>query len=328
MPLNLSILSKYRTQLMGLAMLWVVFFHMKISVHPILFQIKAIGYAGVDIFLFISGIGMVFSLQNNKSIKEFYKRRCLRILPAYILITLFFGLIGYFKGYCSMTTILYSLSGFDIITERFTFLTRWFIPFILFLYIITPWYLKLFERKIGKGTIAIFTIIILYCIIQNIVEFNHWTLYISRIPIYFLGIYVGMLIKKNTVINRKELILSCLLMVIGFIIIYYSYYNIEPTLVWSKGLLWYPFVLIIFPLCLILCRLFEVFPNYKYPILSFIGKYSLTIYLLHGYVLSILSNKLSPNNLFVNIFAVVITIICSYFIQNGINFFIKKILKE
>ena len=70
--------------LRALAVLIVVFFHLKIP----LFEF---GYLGVDIFFFISGYLITLIIHNklskkNFSLKEFYIKRVLRIMPSYLLI--------------------------------------------------------------------------------------------------------------------------------------------------------------------------------------------------------------------------------------------------
>ena len=86
-------ISKYRTPLMGLATIWVSLFHFRcvMGVSPFgLFD--AMGYGGVDIFLFLSGFGLYVGYKND--IKYFYKRRFLRIYPTYILVILIGTIIG------------------------------------------------------------------------------------------------------------------------------------------------------------------------------------------------------------------------------------------
>lgn len=61
-------LSKYRSELMGVAMLWVMLFHaygLKLGV-PLLDQIKALGFGGVDVFLLLSGMGQYVSLSKTR----------------------------------------------------------------------------------------------------------------------------------------------------------------------------------------------------------------------------------------------------------------------
>lgn len=59
-----GLLSQYRSQLMGLAMLWVMLFHayeLRFGV-LLLDGFRAVGFAGVDIFLLLSGMGLYVSL--------------------------------------------------------------------------------------------------------------------------------------------------------------------------------------------------------------------------------------------------------------------------
>ncbi|WP_438495323.1 hypothetical protein [Paenibacillus sp. IHBB 3054] len=62
--LNYKLISTYRTQLMGLAILWVVLYHSTINVSsvPVLGTLQAYGYGGVDIFLLVSGLGVILCL--------------------------------------------------------------------------------------------------------------------------------------------------------------------------------------------------------------------------------------------------------------------------
>lgn len=79
--MNFAIVSKYRTELMGIATLWVLLFHYgKIGI-PIIDSLSTLGYGGVDIFLFLSGIGLSFSIKDG--VKSFYIKRILRIFPTY-----------------------------------------------------------------------------------------------------------------------------------------------------------------------------------------------------------------------------------------------------
>lgn len=47
---------------MGLAILWVMFFHSSIKIDNFILNVlKIIGYGGVDIFLMISGLGLYYA---------------------------------------------------------------------------------------------------------------------------------------------------------------------------------------------------------------------------------------------------------------------------
>lgn len=59
-----SVLSKYRSELMGAAMLWVMLFHAADLTFPIpgLDLFRAAGFGGVDIFILLSAMGLSLSL--------------------------------------------------------------------------------------------------------------------------------------------------------------------------------------------------------------------------------------------------------------------------
>lgn len=67
---NLSALSKYRSELMGIAIIWIVLFHSNISA-PDNFFLRVLWYLfvsfgggiGVDIFFILSGFGLFYSVQ-------------------------------------------------------------------------------------------------------------------------------------------------------------------------------------------------------------------------------------------------------------------------
>lgn len=76
---------KYREIWMGIAMLWIMLFHSGfVFSNKIVKMAQAIGYGGVDVFLFASGIGNYFSYTKDECPLLFLKRRILRLAPVYI----------------------------------------------------------------------------------------------------------------------------------------------------------------------------------------------------------------------------------------------------
>ena len=70
--IDLSLISKYRGELMGFAMIYVVMFHVCGARHDTLWYCLArCGNLGVDIFLFLSGIGLWFAWTRNSSLRQF-----------------------------------------------------------------------------------------------------------------------------------------------------------------------------------------------------------------------------------------------------------------
>ena len=91
---NLSCLSKYRTECMGLAILFVFGVHsldFNIMYKDFMRQALRYGQIGVNIFFLLSGLGMFYSLRK-VGIKQFYKNRAIRLLPTYLVISIPFFL--------------------------------------------------------------------------------------------------------------------------------------------------------------------------------------------------------------------------------------------
>ncbi len=170
----LSLLSAHRGALMGVAILWVMAFHLPSHTgNPILGSILDAGYGGVDIFLFLSGFGLYFSMsKKNVTVRQFYKKRFCRILPEFwlFLLGLFIVSMNFdFHSFCWLiyraTTIGYWIPG--------TPYTLWYISCILFFYLIFPPYFRLFKKKgivvpglavlIGIILIIIYGLVSVFC---------------------------------------------------------------------------------------------------------------------------------------------------------------------
>ena len=89
-------LSTFRSQLMGIAIIWIMLFHSGIdSAEP--FALRSLWYLfvsfgggiGVDIFFILSGFGLVYSaskLTNNSQWWSWEWKRMIRILPSYLIV--------------------------------------------------------------------------------------------------------------------------------------------------------------------------------------------------------------------------------------------------
>ena len=67
-------------------MLFIILFHVALPRENAFFGLRRMGNVGVDMFLFLSGIGLWFSWMKNPSTKHFFIRRYLRIYPAWLII--------------------------------------------------------------------------------------------------------------------------------------------------------------------------------------------------------------------------------------------------
>ena len=74
-PLN--DISRYRGELMGLAMVLIILFHVSLPRHDSFYGLVRMGNIGVDIFLFLSGIGLWFSWEGMSNKPGTFSRRWL-----------------------------------------------------------------------------------------------------------------------------------------------------------------------------------------------------------------------------------------------------------
>lgn len=191
--------SQYRSAIMGMSMLSIMLLHQCFtSVVP--FNIfHNFGNWGVDVFLFLSGMGMVRSLEKN-TLKEFYKRRFVRIVPSCFLCGSLKYIIFYLIG-SSMFVLkeglhfgIWSISSFDL----------WFIHTIIILYIIAPLLHYMIEKWLSITIIIVLALFIINGIIIrpdvgydwfSLLGIFSWT--VERLPVFFLGMLI--VIKKRKI---------------------------------------------------------------------------------------------------------------------------------
>lgn len=332
MQFSFTLLSKYRTQLMGIAMLWVIWLHSPLFTGiPVIDIIKKYGYGGVDIFLMLSGIGNFFSLQKSPNILQFYKRKLLRILPIYILIVTLYSLYIIIAKDGHLSLLFYNITTLTLWTSRGVMFVEgfdWYIPCLMLFYLVTPWYIKAFNKK---PIISICLISLVGFILSLLIAHTELTCFLimtTRIPIYFIGILIGYIIKKNIILNLRHILLLSLSLIIGVIILVVADTLIGDFYLWSYGLWWYPFILITPPLSMALAWVLSKYKNYKFPFLSFVGKYSLPIYLLHRLIPDLFKdlNIISSGHV-ISFISLCLTFIISYFLQNTITKYTNKFIQ-
>ena len=192
-------ISSYRSSLMGVAMLSVFFFHSMGDWMPsFVHNIAAHGAIGVDVFLFLSAMGLTYSITKNPDIIAFYKRRVWRIMPTYWLIMssvyLFvFTLMSihimpsnYYPIPRSVTQIVqaYTTLGYWM-KDGFYYL--WYIPAILLLYLLFPFIYTLFVAHSWMYVLALVPAAVIAFVHPDIAWYHNCLLY--RVGIFFWGAY-------------------------------------------------------------------------------------------------------------------------------------------
>lgn len=275
---NLQEISQYRTQLMGISALMIIICHSLLAPgilveNPLFRWVIIQGNRGVDIFLLVSGIGLYYSLcSHNGSLSKWYSKRYKRILVPYLVTLLPYFFYAVISGRSNITESLMFITSVSYYTDHVGY---WFVDMLFVLYLITPFYYKIFTKC--KYKISLTAIICIACLLINRIEPNitnqlcdsvlkNVFIMIGKLPPFFIGMLLAPDIKNARMIKVWYLILVPIL---GVILI---------KLLMPEQSYWE--FLEIFPMIMFFIYLFKL--NMVGKIMSFFGKISLESYMANG----------------------------------------------
>lgn len=206
MNLRWDILSRYRSELMGIAILWIMAFHTVELKHnrlpecmSDLYGVLFHGYLGVEIFLLLSGIGLYYALKKNDSLSHFYRKRLQRLLIPYLAIS--FCFFGYHDLLVSgnIEQFIKDISMYSFWVEGNRMV--WFIALIIPLYVVYPGVFKVinsdhFLIKIGLLICAVYVGMVILKM-TDLKAYVKIEIALTRIPIFLLGGAVGRLVYEK-----------------------------------------------------------------------------------------------------------------------------------
>lgn len=285
-------ISDYRKALFGIGTLMVMLTHATginwSSYSQVLPKVCGIGSAGVDIFLFLSGIGLYYSMSKCETITKFYWHRIKRIFPAFILI----GGIGYaivdfiFKK--NFITYLLQISTIAWFRYNFDGIVLWYISFILLMYLIYPLIYNILRSNnyVWKMLAVVIVDIIINILLLVFVKevYLYYELGLSRVPIFLIGTLFGRIEYDdiNTYSMNWLFIGSGIMFIITRIVNKLLFFdNIEAyDFVLRISYIFLTFIIVF------LVQYLRLLKHLKY-LLEVVGKYSLELYMLHMFVLAV-----------------------------------------
>lgn len=193
--------SRGRATVMGIATLMILWFHCSVAVPPesVLGMIKMVGDLGVDLFFFASGVGIFFAVEKYKRYGAYLTSRILRILPAFILVTVMWS--DYREHYywefdtsglwLELTTLIFWVHNN---------LRCWYVPGILVLYLLTPGYVRLWKRYPWFNVAAMAGILVLAALSPwwpLLYPLQPKLIFLFRIPVYLAGLQMGKWIREG-----------------------------------------------------------------------------------------------------------------------------------
>lgn len=207
--LGYDVFSRYRGALMGFAMVWVLFFHtFYLTLEtPWLKDLQELGFLGVDIFIFLSAMGLSLSWSRKKqSYGAYLKRRLVRVLPLYWLVTGLYGLFLRLTGQVSIKTVLWTMSTMFYWFDKPSYF-NWYIPGLLFFYLLAPACTALLTRVKYKGWLVAWLSVLAFPLF-HFAEFHgleRLVDVIGRIPIFLIGTLAGIYIAQGRKLTPKRL---------------------------------------------------------------------------------------------------------------------------
>lgn len=287
--MKIDSIIKHRSSWMGIAILWVILFHANIEFpYGVLNEIKVIGYGGVDIFMFASGMGCYFSLSRDNDVLSFLKRRFMRIMPIYWCFIVVW--LIYKSQYIELT--VGSVIGNVLCVQYFTELGNdfnWYISAIWLLYLLAPALKSLVDNidSLKKGLLYVGLIILVTIPFIK----GSFLIMVTRVPIFFMGMCLAKMGYKDIKIRKRDILLIGSVALIGFFILEY-FIKKHYDLLWPFGLWWYPFILMTPGLCIGISYIIMCISKYKLGnmikrIIEKIGESSFELYLVHIFVYDI-----------------------------------------
>ena len=274
--------SRYRGALMGAAILFIILFHVPLARSDMFFGLRRCGNIGVDMFLFLSGIGLWYAWVKNPSVGHFYKRRLLRIFPTWLVISSVYYLQRFNWQSGDYLDLLLDITvnwGFWLNDE----LTFWYVPAIMMLYLWAPWYMKLIQHDPLYRWLPV--LMVCWCVVVQWVvpvhqAVGHIEIFWSRVPIFFIGINCGEWVR-----GEQRLAPS------GRWLVWVTFLMTAAACIWleqerhgrfplfAERMVYIPLTV---TLILLLCDLCRSLPRWSLRVLVFLGGLSLEIYLIHN----------------------------------------------
>ena len=228
----------------------------------------AYGIIGVEWFLVLSAIGLYYSLQKNSDVLSFYKRRLIRILPAYLIVAVPYFLIAYpfvFKDF------MIRLTGLNL--PYWGEKAFWFVTLIIICYLIAPFYFRIVNRYKHSYVIPFVLALITFILAYHLPKTE---ILVTRIPVFLLGMNLAKGVYEDKVITDGKKVKACyalsVLAVLMLLTIYIDGFGIE-------------LVRLLYFFCAIPTLFFVLLvakkTGFLSGVLAFIGTISYEIYLLH-----------------------------------------------
>ncbi len=322
---NLGQISECRDVFFGLSAIFLAVFHSRLMtigrpelafLDRFIKLVQDYGNLGVDIFLILSGIGLYYSFSKNSNIREFYKRRAVRVLPPLFIVTAIYYSITMKSG--TVVDYIKNVTTLSFFTDGdWAF---WYFSIIIILYALYPFIHKLIDRYriFGLALLVVLSIgFYCYVFLKHRAWFDNWEIGILRTPMFFFGCWLGKLVKEGKKLPTPLVVGVSGALIAGVCVFNHYFAALIEEHYFIERVVFWPLAIGMVFLCSAILPLIPI-PRIK-KILSFFGFYSFEIYLLF--------NRL-PKEIAQKIFYVDKGLVCYYFAMFVATVFVAILLKS
>lgn len=199
-----ALISKHRAAIMGIAAIWIVFFHAHWENGIAIWRaiINRCGNMGVDIFVFLAGFGCVYSLKKNDNFYRFYMRRAERILPSYYVALTIMMVTLIIAGSFSRQWFLANYIPLGVWAGVGT--AYWYIPATLGYYVMVPLFFYGISKARFPRIMMIIGLLFTTLLIPSFANIEPLAMF--RIPALVMGVALGVFMQMHQ--SKKDQILD------------------------------------------------------------------------------------------------------------------------
>lgn len=281
-----KLLSRYREEIKGVAILWVVFFHAELLWTGLGYEIQKIGYGGVDMLLFLMGFGLYRSLSRSCELGGYLKRRARRLLPTYLpfcIAWLIVTCMSRLHPFGVVETLIVA-SGNLTMTAFFADIStriNWYMSALAMVIIAAPFFYACLKEGKHWTARAVGLLAFLFFMGFSFIDNEHY-MAVSRLPVFALGMMFARPREEKANGGRWALVLGAS-GVFGLAVLYGCFAYL-PQLLNGYAMYWHPFVLIAPALCAGLAWLLSKAPKRLLAPLCGLGAASFEIFLFNAWL--------------------------------------------
>ena len=187
-------LSKFRTELMGLACLWVMLHHTAFDWPLVLEPLERFskyGNLGVDIFLLLSGVGLYYAWSGQPKLSDFYVRRFVRLLVPYLLFALPYWV--WWDLYLHQGSFLLDLTQLSLPLRGV--ITTWYVPAMAAMYLLYPLIARfLFSGDRWTRAVLLCGLVMVPCLTlayERVPVYRNCEIALTRFAVFIVGCALG-----------------------------------------------------------------------------------------------------------------------------------------